>query len=1614
MTRDRRRGAPDREAVRREVEGLLGRARDQGLIDDALAASLQALAADEPAAAEEPSLAESARQRRLARRREEDDRREAAEAELRRRREQQAEEDRTRRERLAHQRAAAVGAIAALRGGESAGGEDGAGWLRVVGDGARGAEEAALRRDVLPLLYENVGWLVGALLVLTGSIYGLREAWISFDAAGRWATVAGALLAYHALFVMVSAVLARRSALAGQFLAGIGACLVPLAFVAVANLAAVRLVPGMGAAAVLAGACAVTLAGVGRRFGAGRALAPALLLPAVTLLAYPRLAGDSPLRFGLPILALAGPWLVTRRAATRASMGAFILALYAALASEIFALASDVAGGRAPSPVGAPSFGQWLGIYVAALGLTLFGVKAMTPPSDARRRALAVGTWIGFALTVGAGTLNALAAVLTVTSTPERWVLLASVAAVVAGGAQAAVLTARWPRAQSLLLPLASLAAAVAGRAILPASDARIFWVLAALLPVALPLAGVRIARLPPFAFEAAAAQAAILIAILWSWETARAGGYPITLVAGLGLAIACYRQSPVGLRWHYLGALAAGLAVAIGIGPMAGGRWIAYAYAALAAIYGITALVGARTGAGMPAQSPLDDVSLVWLVVAAFAGLARISIAPAFVWQTGIGLRPASGGVAAAMPLIVASAGLLLRGRLDRSAVPATTGVLGLSCVAIAIAGPRAASQQALVLATLALAAAAIAALATPRTRGASVGRQLFGAVELPWSWADRGAIAQGFGMAAFPLGLLAALAGLLWFFDRGANRGLAIAAAVTLALTCALLFATRAAHTLRVRGRAGLLWALAGTVALAAIANRIDRPLPPAVVARNLSVIGVALWLLARGLARAGDWLEEKLHAPEKEGARYHQIPHAGAGALALLLIIDALALGIFPLFRGLSVVPPLMCLGPAVLVLLLGRSARAPWSVWVALPLVAAGAALIGAQHGLLGQALVRVAGTWIPAGTANTTGAVDRYALYGGGWDALPALYRGALLGLAAAAAAFAAVASLIDQDPRAGRAITRALWRDGAQARGAALAGDLAKAAAAGVLLIAALGFGVTGTPATALVLATSTALAARRSTPLRFLPLLATLALAIHSIDQLSPAVGAWPGAALAALALAAALAARATLPAAKPREAHLTRADVAGGALIVLGIIYAFADGAPTTTLGGGWSVIAAAASRAGSWGSSPVPAAPLGLAAVAVAVSAGSWNAIARRRETAISIAASAVLAVLALSTLAFWRTGIDGGERLILVAACVAAVAIALHVVAATGGEKREDLIHGARRVRDGFLVLSAGLLALSLALVRSTPSRFTPPVALAALVALFCVSLAALVAERRPRHVYFLGGALVGGYGFVRATGILQLTPSDDAVALLALDFALIGLTVVARRRGLDAIATATRRFAAGLPVAIGLVLPWQASALNALFALGSALFYGLLARIERSRVLGAFGGVAANLALLLLSLSQGLGGADIYLAPLGLCMLVIVHLFEGSLTADARGGLRLAATALTYAPAAITLVFQIGNAESDWYPLAFAGACLAGIVGGMWFHIRAYLMLGLAFLIIDLGSLLIRASLRSQRLGFFVLSLTGLAILSAMVGYTMHREKVRAGLWRLRRALETWT
>jgi hypothetical protein len=146
---------------------------------------------------------------------------------------------------------------------------------------------------------------------------------------------------------------------------------------------------------------------------------------------------------------------------------------------------------------------------------------------------------------------------------------------------------------------------------------------------------------------------------------------------------------------------------------------------------------------------------------------------------------------------------------------------------------------------------------------------------------------------------------------------------------------------------------------------------------------------------------------------------------------------------------------------------------------------------------------------------------------------------------------------------------------------------------------------------------------------------------------------------------------------------------------------------------------------------------------------------------------------------------------------------------------------------------------------------------------------------------------------------------------------------------------------------------------------------------------------------------------------VYLAPLGLLVLMTGHLYSKTLRHDARVIVRVIGSALVYAPAAIQIVWRIDAGAQPGYSLGFAGACLVGVVLGMLLQIRAYLALGLAFLVLDVVAGVVRASQESQRVGFFVLSALGLSILGGMVVFTLKKAEVTAMVARWRTTLKRW-
>src|SRR5205085_431909 len=108
-------------------------------------------------------------------------------------------------------------------------------------------------------LHEYVWWFLGAVLVLGGSIMGVREAWRALGGVPRQLIVTGALFVYHAGFIGLGVFLARRSLSAGRVLASIGLALMPVVYVALSALVTLSPVVGLPCAIVLTGLCLATL-----------------------------------------------------------------------------------------------------------------------------------------------------------------------------------------------------------------------------------------------------------------------------------------------------------------------------------------------------------------------------------------------------------------------------------------------------------------------------------------------------------------------------------------------------------------------------------------------------------------------------------------------------------------------------------------------------------------------------------------------------------------------------------------------------------------------------------------------------------------------------------------------------------------------------------------------------------------------------------------------------------------------------------------------------------------------------------------------------------------------------------------------------------------------------------------------------------------------------------------------------------------------------------------------------------------------------------------------------------------------------------------------------------
>jgi hypothetical protein len=463
-------------------------------------------------------------------------------------------------------------------------------------------------------------------------------------------------------------------------------------------------------------------------------------------------------------------------------------------------------------------------------------------------------------------------------------------------------------------------------------------------------------------------------------------------------------------------------------------------------------------------------------------------------------------------------------------------------------------------------------------------------------------------------------------------------------------------------------------------------------------------------------------------------------------------------------------------------------------------------------------------------------------------------------------------------------------------------------------------------------------------------------------------------------------------------------------------GVLYALANGqpaSPTSAVAGTLVAAGAGLVELGRFSSWALPV-TLGLCTAAVDALALGATGRAARAYSAFGTLLGGLAAWFALCTALVLYQPLARTESIAGLSALLAAVvAVAAHSSnRGLVGANKHDAAWGARFGRD-VLLLSVGASIVAVLGTIASPSSATLTASAAALALSVGVCLHAAWRERAARHVYLAQVAAVGAYALVRTLSRGTVPPESDALFALVLGFFLVGITVWAKRHEMVPVERATRRFAALLPIALVFILPFGPSRTAALFAVGSGALYGTLAAVSQRKWYGVLAAIAGNGALLIAMLSEGMVGAEIYIGPLGVLLLCLAQLFSEELPQASRNALRVIGGLLLYAPAAVKLSFQLGQAADESYALAFAGICAVGIVAGMLMQVRAFLVLGTLFLTLDVAATVTQAGLRDRSVGFAALTGTGLLILGTMVLFTVRRDELSRRWSSVRARLQGW-
>lgn len=1473
----------------------------------------------------------------------------------------------------------------------------------------------ALAATLKPLFNEYVWWFIAMVLVISGSIMGIREAWLRFEGVLRPLTILFAFFTYHTLFLGLGIFLYKRSEATGRMLLILAATLIPVMFSIANSVTAQAAEAGAAAVAISLALSLITLYPIASRVGipylsaifylpvpfALTALAPLTTgIPWLSWVLIPALAAAILTATGLQentrstqkfLLSITGIIILFFTLATfplaagnDPGRAIRVLAVMAALAQFAFLLrALDFARAR----------------FFTAIEITIYAVIALIP-------VIAAGSFSG----------NSNAPI------PFSYKILAYPFGIAVFFRAAALHNAAiHPLIFLTMVFLYHVARLIT---VEPAWQILAFFIFPLVLPWASSAFDERKKRI--YLYWATIAG---IIGSIAQWTASPP--HIAAAVTGLLTAITIHRGAGYERSaFHYLSPI--GLMVFIGRLPLLAGVVlqpfeIFFALAILYAVGGVIferkakrheasggALdrksIGARCEpAGDSGGFPLEDLSLLSAIVALLS-LNAFRLGPDEWLQLTMAGR--------ILPLrtffwfIPIWLFLTARALRDRSALVSISANLGAILFLFNWLQIRDYAEGGLFFLVLSAGFYAITHFfQNDRSAGRhqvdarhdvvfggeradsteKFGRVFLMRLKLPFNTGGINNIGQGAGITTLFCLLLLFLSGPNWIANPDFNRrGYMLLAEIGLMLMIFISFHFEAFNFVRLRGSIILLYALLFGIAFTAVINRIGRPLPIDVVGFKLLLL-FPVMALATAIVKVYGPRYGKYLGTEKQGAWYYSVPVTGIIGLTLLLAYDGLAVSRMDFDRSFYFVPPTIYLALSLYPLVVAHtvSIHARHMFYIFIPVFIAA---VTAERSFLGPDL-----------------SIPAQMNFSGNYTYL-AFRQNIVLGIAGGVLALSILA-FVSRRTGTSAIVTNALFSK--NSTGVSHESGIWSLVFTG--FIALMSFQVAAIPPGVILLVVAFFyLIAGNIRASAFILFLAGL-LIVHGGAHLAQVYPAWPGPVLVLAAILMIYPAKKVAAKLDLSESFVSETGFLAGALyIVAGFFYAASEGRPANALQAGVSVLSANADYIISGVFYRAYALPLTFFLTSLFL----WLALRRilgRARVALALLGHFAF-TSALSTSAWLVLSLNGNAVTFLGAAPFVIVVVLLFEIIITARlnslrEKDADVYAGNFSARDATIVF-CGLLFLPISQNPNNPIPHAGIATLLGLILYLIVNIQAAFTSQKTRYVYIAQATLAGIYYSARP--MLGISNAQtDAFFAFGYAFALLGVSIAAERLGWTVVSEPTRRFAAIMPVVVALIIDNFRSLGAALYALIASGLYLSLSRLGERNIFAALAAITLNAALFFVALSQGFDSSEFYAFPIGLTIIFFATIFKGSLTPDNQARVRTIGGLIAYVPAAIHVTMRSGLAQNGMYSVVFGLICLAGIIAGTLMHVRSYLFLGSLFFTLNVVANLVQEGLQNQFVGFVLLTLTGLGLIAVLIIYNLKKEQIHAALGRLRQRFAKW-